>query len=148
LILLDYSLPVVSGLEVARQVRDRIPGTKVLFLTMHDSELVVEEAHKVGAAGYMLKSDVTLDLIAAIASVAAHKPFFTSKVASTLLERFLDGPDQLSSVLTKQEHRVMLLMAEGHPSKEIAQLLGISSKTVDSHRTAIMRKLKVSLLLA
>jgi DNA-binding NarL/FixJ family response regulator len=142
-ILLDHSLPVVSGLEVACQVRKWLPRTKILFLTMHDSEMLVQAALKAGAAGYLHKSDATSDLISAIAAVTANKPFYTSKVCP-LRDQFPKEPVEPSPQLTIQERRVMVLMAEGCKSKEIARILSISPKTVDAHRTAIMRKLHVS----
>ena len=142
--LLDYSLPLLNGLEVTRQIRARLPRTEVLIFTMYESELAIEEALQAGARGYLLKYDANRYLIEAIASVAAHRPFFTSKVTETLLKGFLNRPDQPTSTLTSRERGVVQLIAEGHSNKQIGHLLNIGVKTVETHRAAVMRKLNFS----
>jgi len=91
---LDYSLPLLNGSEVTRQIRARLPRTEVLIFTVYESELVIEEALQAGARGYLLKCDANRYLFEAIASVAAHRLFFTSKVTEALLEGFLNRSDQ------------------------------------------------------
>jgi DNA-binding NarL/FixJ family response regulator len=142
--LLDYSMPLLNGSEVTRQIRARLPRTEVLIFTVYESELVIEEALQAGARGYLLKCDANRHLIEAIASVAAHRPFFTSKVTEALLEGFLNRPDQPTSTLTSRELGVVQLIAEGHSNKQIGHLLNISVKTVETHRAAVMRKLNFS----
>ena len=90
--ILDYSLPRINGMEVTRQIRARLPKTEVLIFTMHDSEALIQELLKAGARGYLLKSDATRHLIAAIESLALHRPFFTAKVSEQLLDTFLAQP--------------------------------------------------------
>src|SRR4029077_7275893 len=141
---LDYSLPLVNGVEATRQIRARLPRTEVLIFTMHDSEALIEELLKAGARGYLLKSDASRHLIAAIESLALHKPFFTAKVSEQLLDTYLAQPEREVSALTNRERGVVQLIAEGHTNKQIAAILNISLKTVETHRSAIMRKLELS----
>jgi DNA-binding NarL/FixJ family response regulator len=141
---LDYSLPRINGMEVTRQIRARLPRTEVLIFTMHDSEELIQELLKAGARGYLLKSDASRHLITAIESLALHKPFFTAKVSEQLLDTYLAQPEREGSALTSRERGVVQLIAEGHTNKQIANLLNISLKTVETHRSAIMRKLGLS----
>jgi DNA-binding NarL/FixJ family response regulator len=141
---LDYSLPLVTGSEAARQIRARLPKTEILIFTMQDNATLIQEALKAGARGYLLKSDARRCLVGAIESLAAHKPFFTAQVSEVLLESFLARPNQMGSQLTKRELSVMQLIAEGHTNKGIANLLDIGVKTVETHRAAVMRKLRLS----
>ena len=142
--ILDYSLPRINGMEATRQIRARLPKTEVLIFTMHDSEALIQELLKAGARGYLLKSDATRHLIAAIESLALHRPFFTAKVSEQLLDSFLAQPEREVSALTNRERGVVQLIAEGHTNKQIAHILSISLKTVETHRSAIMRKLSLS----
>ena len=91
---LDYSLPLVNGIEATRQIRARLPRTEVLIFTMHDNETVIEELVKAGARGYLLKSDARRDLMAAIESLANHRPYFTAGVSEALLKSFLTKTDR------------------------------------------------------
>jgi DNA-binding NarL/FixJ family response regulator len=141
---LDYSLPLVNGIEATRQIRARLPKTEVLIFTMHDNETLIQELLKAGARGYLLKSDAKRHLIGAIESLASHKPFFTAKVSEALLDSFLARPNREGSTLTNRERGVVQLIAEGHTNKQIANILNISLKTVETHRAAIMRKLNLS----
>jgi DNA-binding NarL/FixJ family response regulator len=141
---LDYSLPLVNGIEATRQIRARLPKTEVLIFTMHDNETLIQELLKAGARGYLLKSDAKRHLIGAIESLASHKPFFTAKVSEALLDSFLARPNREGSTLTNRERGVVQLIAEGHTNKQIANILNISLKTVETHRAAVMRKLNLS----
>jgi len=145
---LDISMPELNGLEAARQIRKELPKTEVLILTMHESEQLVKEVLVAGARGYLLKADAARSLISAIDSLAQHKPFFTGKVSSMVLNGFLT-PGEASALereapgsrLTAREREIVQLVAEGKTSKEIATALGVSVKTVEAHRENIMRKL-------
>ena len=141
---LDYSLPLVNGVEVTRQIRTQLPQTEVLIFTMYDSEAVVQQLLRAGARGYVVKTDAKRDLLAAIEALASHKPFFTDKISEALLTSYLAQPERQVSPLTNRERGVVQLIAEGHTNKWIAQNLGISLKTVETHRAAIMRKLNLS----
>jgi DNA-binding NarL/FixJ family response regulator len=138
---IDYSLPVLNGLEVTRHIHARLPRTEILIFTIYDNEKIIEDLLKAGAHGYLLKTDAKRYLIAAIESLAIHKPFFTSGVSETLLKSYLARGRRAGSTLTDRERSVVQLVAEGHTSKVIARLLKISLKTVETHRATIMRKL-------
>jgi DNA-binding NarL/FixJ family response regulator len=141
---LDYFLPFVNGIEATRQIRARLPETEILVFTMHDSETLIQELLRAGARGYLLKSDAKRNLIAAVEALAAHKPFFTSKISEALLISFLARPTGEASTLTNRERGVVQLIAEGHTNRQVANILNISLKTVESHRAAIMRKLNLT----
>ena len=148
--ILDLSMPELNGLEATRQIRRDSPATEVLVFTMHESEQFVRDLLSAGARGYVLKSDVTTQLLAAIETVSRHKPFFTSEVAERVLEGFLrrgDSPPEAGSVpelLTPREREIVQLLAEARSNKEVAATLGISVKTVETHRASIMRKLGIT----
>jgi DNA-binding NarL/FixJ family response regulator len=141
---IDYSMPLVNGIEVTRQVRAQLPKTEVLVFTMHDNETLIGELLKAGARGYLLKSDANRHLIAAIEALALHRPYFTPKVSDALLNSFTGRPGKKNTLLTSREREVVQMIAEGHTNKAIARLLNISLKTVETHRAAVMRKLNLS----
>jgi DNA-binding NarL/FixJ family response regulator len=99
-VVLDYALPLVNGIEATRQIRSRVPGAEVLIFTMHDTATLVREVLEAGARGFLLKSDAKRFLMAAVESLADHKPFFTSKVSETLLESFLSNGPTGDPILT------------------------------------------------
>jgi DNA-binding NarL/FixJ family response regulator len=141
---IDYSMPLLNGIEVTRQIRARLAKTEVLVFTMHDNETLIEELLKAGARGYLLKSDANRHLIAAIEALALHKPYFTTKVSDALLNSFTARPGREGPLLTNREREVVQLITEGHTNKAIARLLNISLKTIETHRATVMRKLNLS----
>ena len=141
---LDYSLPLVNGVEATHQIRARLPRTEVLIFTMHDNEALIEKLLRAGARGYLLKSDANHYLVAAIELLEIHKPFFTAQVSEELLGSFLTRTSQVVSALTHRERAVVQLVAEGHTNKVIGELLNISRKTVETHRASAMCKLDLS----
>jgi DNA-binding NarL/FixJ family response regulator len=142
--ILDYSLPLINGVDATRQIVARSPGIEIMIFTMHDSETLIFDLLKAGARGYLLKSDAGRFLISAIESLAAHKPFFTARVSETLLDSYLTRAGTAECILTPRERGVIQLIAEGHSNKQIANILTISVKTVETHRAAIMRKLNLT----
>ena len=142
--IVDYSLPLMNGIEVTHQIRSRLEGTEVLIFTMHDTDIVIEQLLTAGACGYLLKSDANKSLIEAVESLVNHEPYFTGKVAITLLHSFLALPKRSGMPLSGRERSVVQLIAEGHTNKEVGDLLHISLKTVESHRASVMRKLNLS----
>jgi DNA-binding NarL/FixJ family response regulator len=144
IVVLDYALPVMNGIEATRQIRARVPGAEVLIFTMHDTATLVREVLEAGAKGFLLKSDARKFLIAAIESLAAHKPFFTGTVSEALLETYLAQGTAAASVLTSREKSVVQLIAEGQTNKRIADVLSISLKTVETHRASALRKLNLA----
>lgn len=145
LVLLDVSMPNLNGLDAARQILEIVPQTRVLILTMHESEQIVREVLEVGARGFLLKSDAARDLVSAIQALQRRTTFFTSSVAEMVLDGFLDrrGETQKPTKdrLTPREREVVQLLAEGKSSKEVAVVLNLSVKTAETHRTNVMRKL-------
>ena len=140
----------VSGLEATRLIRKASPNTRVLILSMHESEPMVREALEAGARGYVFKSDLDRDLESAIGQLIEGKTFFTSKVSDMLLGGFLEkGTDRsaksgtTSGLLTRRQAEVLRLIAQGKTNKEVATALNLSAKTVETHRSMIMRKLKL-----
>src|SRR4051812_3100574 len=142
-VVLDYGLPVMNGVEATRQIRTRVPGVEVLIFTMHDTATLVREVLEAGARGFLLKSDARRFLIAAVESLAAHNPFFTGKVSEALLETYLAKGVASDSVLTAREKSVVQLIAEGQTNKQIATILSIGTKTVETHRATVLHKLNL-----
>lgn len=143
--ILDYSLPLMNGLELTRSIKHDMPRTEVLIYTMHDRESILIDVLRAGARGYVLKSDSGAHLIAAVAALARHKPYFSGAISETLLEHFIesDHSSDKSVMLTAREREIVQLIAEGKLNKQIAHMLNISVKTVETHRAAAMHKLKL-----
>ena len=143
--IVDYSLPMMNGVEVTRQIRARVPTAEVLIFTMYDSDVLIGEVLEAGARAYLLKSDAKQYLIAAVESLAGHKPFFTGRVSERLLDTFLSAHHGKTDVsLSPRERVVVQLIAEGHSNKQMSEVLNLSIKTIETHRAAAMRKLNVT----
>lgn len=144
---LDISMAELNGLEVTRQLKTTSPKTKVLILTMHDSEALADEALLAGARGYLLKSDAAELLPKAIEALAAGKNFLTPKLASAISRKNKVGELDASREpgprfrLTPRERQIVILLAEGKPNKEVAYLLEITLDTAETHRKNILNKL-------
>ena len=138
---LDVSLPILNGIVVTRRLRQESPQTNVLLFTMHDDDETVSGGLAAGARGYLLKSDSEQNLEAAISALGANRPYFSSFVSELLLEAAVhDRKRSRLESFTMRELEVAQLIAEGNSNKQIARLLNISVKTVESHRAAAMRK--------
>jgi DNA-binding NarL/FixJ family response regulator len=145
LAVLDLEMPELNGLEATRQIKKELPDIEVLIFTMHETDQFIRDALAAGARGYVLKADAGKYLIEGVEALSKHKPFFTSKASEALLDGFLESrltPVE-NNVLTDREREIVQLLAEGKANKEIAATLCISVKTVETHRSAIMRKLKI-----
>ena len=147
--ILDLSMPGLNGLEAAREILKTVP-TKILILTMYDSDPLVRQTLEAGARGYLLKSDAARDLISAVEALRRNKTFFTSKVAQMILEGYLGRPAKENeeesgrkngSRLTARQKQILQLLAQGRSSKQVAAALNISIKTAETHRANIMRRL-------
>ncbi|HUK24094.1 MAG TPA: response regulator transcription factor [Terriglobales bacterium] len=147
-IVLDIAMPNLNGLETTRQLLKADPRTKILILTLHDTEQVIHEVLVAGARGFLLKSDAARDLVTAVEALRQGKTYFTSRVASMVLDGFLKGGPgagvaATASPLTPREREIVQLLAEGKSTKEVACALGLSVKTAETHRANIMRKLDI-----
>lgn len=143
--ILDYSLPLMNGLELSRAIKHELPRTEILIYTMHDRESILIDVLRAGARGYVLKSDSGVHLVSAAKALAKRKPYFSGAISETLLEHFIDTNHSTdkSIMLTAREREIVQLIAEGKLNKQIAHMLGISVKTVETHRAAAMHKLKL-----
>lgn len=146
---LDLTMPELNGLAATRHIREQTSATEVLIFTMHESDRLIREVLAAGARGYVLKSDAAEHLVSAVESLLIGRPFFTSSVSERLIDAFLKPTDQSAAdfgpetPLTNREGEIVQLLAEGKSNKEIAALLSISAKTVETHRSSIMRKIGV-----
>jgi len=142
LVILDLTLPEQNGLDVLEAIRAELPETQVLVLTMHFSEEIAREALRLGAIGFVLKSDADTELLAAVDSARLHQPFFTGRLAMSMAQNFVSPPDPDSAdSLTPREIEVVQLLAEGKSNKQTAAELKVSTRTVESHRHHIMKKM-------
>src|SRR5438093_11808499 len=133
--ILDVSMPLLNGLDTARQVNQVSPRTKLILLTMHDEPQYILEALQVGIQGYVLKRQSAADLTAAIREVLGGAIYLSPGVSRTVVHAHLRKRDIRADPLTARERQILQLVAESKTTKEIAVLLGISVKTADSHRT-------------
>ncbi|MFD8237228.1 response regulator [Streptomyces sp. NPDC059696] len=145
LAVLDIAMPRLTGLQAARELAGLRPGLRILMLTMHDNEQYFFQALKAGASGYVLKSVADRDLVAACRAAMRDEPFLYPGAVTALIRNYLDrarhGDETPGQILTPREEEVLKLVAEGHSSKEIADLLFISIKTVQRHRANLLQKL-------
>ncbi|HEY7034394.1 MAG TPA: response regulator transcription factor [Thermomicrobiales bacterium] len=151
--ILDLSMPELNGIEATRRIRKESPLTEVLVYTMHGSERHIREVFSAGARGYVLKSDPVRQVEAAVEALVQHRPYFTPEIAQKVLDGYLRGGKDEGAVgdaanaMTSREREILQLLAEGRTNKDIAVALSISVKTVETHRSAIMRKLHVTSLI-
>jgi DNA-binding NarL/FixJ family response regulator len=148
LVLLDLSMPRMDGLSAIKEIKARSPRTKVLALTIHESEDFILEAFKSGADGYCLKDASSSELLMAIKSVLSGKRYLSPGISDKVLEGYIEGRKTLKTsssweTITQREREILKLVGEGYKNKEIADFLYISTKTVEKHRSNIMRKLDI-----
>ncbi|CDR02018.1 response regulator [Streptomyces iranensis] len=145
LAVLDIAMPRLTGLQATRELVALKPGLRILMLTMHDNEQYLFQALKAGACGYVLKSVADRDLVAACRAAVRNEPFLYPGAVTALIRNYLDrvrhGEEDPDQLLTPREEEVLKLVAEGHSSKEIAEMLFISVKTVHRHRANLLHKL-------
>ena len=146
LVILDVSMPRMTGIQAAAELHKRKPDIKLIMLSMHDSEQFLFEALKAGASGYVLKSAADTDIVEACRAAMRGNSFLYPSAVTTLIRDYVErgGEDEHFDVLTPRELEVLKLIAEAHSSKEIATLLFISIKTVERHRQNILDKLGMS----
>ena len=149
-VVMDIGMPGLNGLEATRRLKKRFPGMKIIILTVHTSEEYVLQALRSGASGYLLKKAAPSDLISAIQAAYRGESFLSPSISRTVIDEYLRQTEKVSErdkiygKLTDREREVLQLIAEGQPNREIAELLHISIKTVETHRAHILDKLDVS----
>jgi len=152
-VVLDMTMPELDGLSALREIKHTVPNTEVVIFSAYHSEEVIEELFDSGAKSYVQKSDASRHLVAAIKSLAEHKPFFTSEISQILFAKFLSGSagkkqNGQDHAVTSRERDVVRLLAGGNSNKEVANCLGISIRTAETHRATLMRKLGLESLAA
>jgi two-component system response regulator NreC len=140
---LDVAMPHLNGLDAAREIIRAAPGIRAILLTVHTEDSYVMAALRAGIKGYVLKNQAAADLVQAIREVSAGRPYLSPGISRTVVDACLSKTEMPADTLTIREREVLQLVAEGKTTKEIAQFLGISAKTADSHRTRMMRKLDI-----
>src|ERR1022692_3580718 len=147
LVVLDVAMPMLNGMDAARQILQARPGTPILILTLYESDELIRQVLEAGARGFILKSDAAQNLLLAVEALQRRATFFTARAAKMMLDgylhRNLDPGSSMKDRLTGREREVVQLLAEGNSSKEAAVLLNLSVKTIETHRTNVMHKLDV-----
>jgi DNA-binding NarL/FixJ family response regulator len=144
--ILDVAMPLLNGIEATRQITRRVPGTRVLVLSMHADEAYVTQILQAGATGYLLKDSADVDLLKAVGEAAKGKSFFSPAIAKVMLDDYVrqladKGVTDRYEALSEREREIFQLIAEARTNKEIAALLNVSPSTVETHRAHIMEKL-------
>jgi DNA-binding NarL/FixJ family response regulator len=147
IVMMDIAMPGLNGIDALGQISKALPRTKILMLTMHESDELVRAALHGGARGYVVKSSVGRDITLALNALAQNKTFFPARVDEMILETFLHGRSSsihlpaTRDMLTARQREILQLLAEGKTSKEVAGILNLSTKTVDTHRANLMKRL-------
>jgi two-component system response regulator NreC len=140
---LDIAMPLLNGIDAAREIRRVSPRTKTTLLTVHEENQYVVEALRAGVTGYVVKTKAAEDLVKAIREVSLGAVYMSPGVSREAVRAYLDGTEPSTDGLTPREREVLQLVAEGKTTKEVAAVLGISVKTAESHRSRIMEKLDI-----
>ena len=143
LFVMDISMPVMTGIEAAAQIRRAVPSAKIILLTVHTENRYILEALRSGIRGYVLKSRAASELVEAIREILNGRIYLSPGISHTVVEAYLQQNTGESESLTRRELQVLQLVAEGKTTKEIAASLAVSAKTADSHRSNIMHKLNL-----
>ena len=141
--ILDVAMPLLNGVDAAREINGRCPATRIILLTMYAEEPYVLASLRAGVTGYVLKTGAASELILAIAAVSRGEIYLSSGVSRTVVQAFLAGASTAADPLSPREREVLQLIAEGENMKEIGGLLGISARTAETHRARIMTKLDI-----
>jgi len=141
--ILDLGMPLLNGIDAAREIHRRTPDTRVILLTMFEEDAYVLEALKAGVRGYVLKAQAASDLLNAIQDVLKGSIYLSPGISEAVVNAYMSKRDQPVDPLTDRERQVLQLIAEGHTTRKIADFLSVSVKTAESHRTRIMQKLDI-----
>jgi DNA-binding NarL/FixJ family response regulator len=140
---LDIGMPLLNGIDAARDIHKQASDTEVVLLTMYEEEAYVLEALRAGIRGYVLKAQAASDLVGAIREVQRGAVYLSPGISKTVVDAYVGKSELPPDPLTDRERQVLQLVAEGKTTKEVAEVLGLSVKTADSHRTRIMQKLEI-----
>lgn len=143
LAIVDFNMPLLNGIDAARDIQRRSPKTHVVLLTMYDDDACVLEALRAGVRGYVLKSQTTADLVVALREVLKGAVYLSPGISDTVVNLYVTHSDADTDALSERERQVLQLIAEGHTTKSIASMLFVSVKTAESHRTHIMQRLDI-----
>ncbi|HKV60730.1 MAG TPA: response regulator transcription factor [Candidatus Acidoferrum sp.] len=141
--IIDIGMPILNGVDAAREIRKSAPKTKVILLTQHDEDQYVLEALRAGVKAYVLKSQAAEDLVHAIQQVCRGSVYLSSSISRTVVDAYLSKSSDPTDPLSGRERQVLQLVGEGKSTKDIAVQLGISVKTAESHRARLMKKLDI-----
>jgi DNA-binding NarL/FixJ family response regulator len=141
--ILDLAMPLLNGVDAAREIIKTNPRIKVVLLTMHTEDHLILESLRAGVTGYVLKTKASGELVQALRAVCRGEMFLTQSISRTIVQAFLQKDDLPEKPISDRERQVLQLVAEGKTTKEIAALLGISVKTAESHRSNMMEKLDI-----
>jgi DNA-binding NarL/FixJ family response regulator len=142
--ILDISMPYLNGIEAAREILAKKQGTKVIILSMHTEKEYVLEALRSGVKGFIAKNCIAMELVAAIQTVAAGEPYLSPTISAALVDGLVFAPPKSDNRLSQRESQVLRLMAEGQCTKQVASSLDLSSKTVETYRQSLMKKLNIT----
>jgi two-component system response regulator NreC len=140
---LDFAMPLLNGLDAAREIRRCSPGTRTVLLTVHSEDRYVFEALRAGIHGYVVKTQAAADLVQAIREIRGNSFYLSPTISRAVVEASFGKETPPRDALSSRERQVLQLVAEGNTTKQIAAILGVSIKTADSHRARIMRKLDI-----
>jgi len=140
---LDITMPLLNGLDAAREILQQLPSTKIILLTMHAEKGYVLEGLRAGIKGFVTKTHAAEDLVRAIREVTKGTTYLSPEVSQAVIEAYQSNDEAIGDPLTPRERQVLQLIAEGHSSKEIASLLNISVNTAETHRSRILEKLDI-----
>jgi two-component system response regulator NreC len=149
IVIMDMTMPGLNGLDAAIQIKRRLPNTEILMFTGHETDDLIRAAFEAGVKSFILKSEAHHFLLDAVESLSRHKPFFTSQVSEILFSSILNraqgnrGATEAGQRLSPREREIVQLLAEGKSNKEVADSLGISVRTAETHRASILRKLNL-----
>jgi DNA-binding NarL/FixJ family response regulator len=148
IVIMDIAMPVLNGIEAARQIKQSSLKTKVIILSMHDHARYIRELLSIGVSGYLLKNAVSSDIIKAIMAAVKGERYLSPSISNRVIDDFVSmnrktSQDELYNTLTNREREVFQMMVEGYPTKKIAEILCLSPSTVKSHRSNIMEKLEM-----
>jgi two-component system, NarL family, response regulator NreC len=141
--ILDISMPILNGIDAARELKKSAPKTKVILLTQHDEDQYVIDALRAGVKGYVLKSQAADELVHAIREVSKGSVYLSPKISGAVVDAYLSKGELSTDPLSGRERQVLQLVGEGKSTKDVAALLGISVKTAESHRARLMKKLDI-----